>query len=382
MNIIIFSTIYPAPDKYGIPSDTKVIHYYAKQWKNFGYNVQVVYLHLIPAKKILSLDNIKKLNGFETDYEYDGINVHMIEYQLLVPRANNLIAIQAQNADMKIRRFINKRFIPQKVFVHFPCTFYGINCLTDQECPTMAVLHNVDLSLLQTRRNNEFIFMLNKYRNIGGRNKHICESMSSLLSRKCYPVLSGIDETLIPKEDLIKEKLTKRSDYIRIVYAGNLIPLKNVDKIIKALRLVQFDYQCEIIGDGPEKKHLETLAQGYPNIIFRGRLSRETTIEKMRESDVFVMVSSPETFGLVYIEAMAQGCITIGSKNEGIDGVLINGENGFLVEPGDTEKLKNCLENVFQMSQEEKAAMVHSAYNRALEMTDKNMAIKYFDLNQ
>jgi hypothetical protein len=34
------------------------------------------------------------------------------------------------------------------------------------------------------------------------------------------------------------------------------------------------------------------------------------------------------------------------------------------------------------MSQEEKAAMVHTAYHRALEMTDTNMAMKYFDMNQ
>ena len=49
----------------------------------------------------------------------------------------------------------------------------------------------------------------------------------------------------------------------------------------------------------------------------------------MEESDVFAMVSSPETFGLVYIEAMAKGCVTIGSKGEGIDGVIVNNENGF-----------------------------------------------------
>ena len=123
------------------------------------------------------------------------------------------------------------------------------------------------------------------------------------------------------------------------------------------------------------------LAKKDNSIIFRGRMSREATIEKMRESDVFLMVSSPETFGLVYIEAMAQGCITIGSRNEGIDGVIRDGENGFLVKPRNIEELKECLEKIVFMSKEQKQEIVHSAYRDASKMTDENMANKYLQLN-
>ena len=70
-------------------------------------------------------------------------------------------------------------------------------------------------------------------------------------------------------------------------------------------------------------------------VYFEGEKAREQVLHLMEESDIFVLVSSPETFGLVYVEAMAKGCITIGSKGEGIDGVIVNNENGYLCTPGE-----------------------------------------------
>ena len=379
MNILIFSTIYPAPVKYGIPSDTKVVHYYAEQWKNMGHTVQVIYLHMIPIKKILNSTFRRKIGGFESDYEMEGIHVHLLEYQLLIPHANNLTTFQAKNAEKRITDFLKKSLIPDKVFVHFPCSFRGIKCLTDFSCPTMAVLHHVDLQLL--RKNPRLSDELNQYQTIGGRNCRICDTVSKLLSRKTVLVLSGIERLLVPQLEWIEKKLKRESQIIKITYAGNLIPLKNVDIIIKTLQKVSFKYQFEIIGDGPERKRLMLLAKKDNSIIFRGRMSREATIEKMRESDVFLMVSSPETFGLVYIEAMAQGCITIGSRNEGIDGVIRDGENGFLVKPRNIEELKECLEKIVFMPKEQKQEIVHSAYRDAAKMTDENMANKYLQLN-
>ncbi len=380
MNILIFTAIYPAPHEYGIPNDTKVVHYYAKQWERAGHTVQVVYLHMIPAKKIFNIDNLKKISGFESDYVYDGISVHLLEYQLLVPRTNHLAFLQAKNAEQRITKFVGASFVPDKVFVHFPCSFSGITRLSQFDCPTMAVLHNVDIYTLN--KNRKLSREITLYKNIGGRNKKICDTASKMLSRESRLVLSGIDEALIPSFDLIEKKSVQSSGPIKIVYAGNLIKLKNVDVILSALEKVSFDYQCDIIGDGPEMQKLISMAHGDPRITFRGRMSREATIEKMREADVFVMVSSPETFGLVYLEAMAQGCITIGSKNEGIDGVIIDGKNGFLVVPGNAEELAECLERISAMEPDQKKEVILAAYHDAADMTDFSMAGKYLQLNE
>ena len=102
----------------------------------------------------------------------------------------------------------------------------------------------------------------------------------------------------------------------------------------------------------------------------------------MREADVFVMVSSPETFGLVYIEAMAQGCITIGSLNEGIDGIIENRKNGFLVSAADVNELTSCFKEIYSMGHEQKKNIITSAYRDASKMTDSCMAEAYFTLNE
>ncbi len=380
MNIMIFSAIYPAPAEYGIPNDTKVVHYFAKQWKSMGHNVQVVYLHMNTVKKIISFTNLKKCLGYEADYVFEGINVHLLDYQMLVPKINYLLPFQAKNAEQRIKDFLKKSFVPDKVFVHFPCSFKGIDFLSGFDCPTMAVLHNCDMRILSNdvASQNE----ISLYKNVGGRNQNICEITSRLLSRKVQLVLSGIDESLVAQVDCVNQKASRLSKCLRIVYAGNLIKLKNVDVIIKALTEVEFDYQLDIIGDGPEKNKLMALAEKNSKIIFKGRQSREATIENMRDADVFVMVSSPETFGLVYLEAMAQGCLTIGSKNEGIDGVIANNKNGFLVNPGNIEELTECFNKISDMEIPKKREIIYSAYDTAKNMTDYKMALKYLQLNQ
>ena len=63
----------------------------------------------------------------------------------------------------------------------------------------------------------------------------------------------------------------------------------------------------------------------------------------LKQHDVFIMISKNETFGLVYLEAMAVGCITIASRQEGFDGIIKHGYNGFLCEAGNQEELEKLI---------------------------------------
>ena len=97
----------------------------------------------------------------------------------------------------------------------------------------------------------------------------------------------------------------------------------------------------------------------------------------MRKSDVFVMVSSPETFGLVYLEAMASGCITVGSKGEGIDGIIKNGYNGFLVEPRNVSALKDTLERIINLNYLDKENILINGLKTASALSEDAVAKKY-----
>ena len=59
----------------------------------------------------------------------------------------------------------------------------------------------------------------------------------------------------------------------------------------------------------------------------------------MGRHQYFVMPSVREGFGIVYLEAMANGCITIGTQNEGIADLIRDGYNGFLVPPEDPDAI-------------------------------------------
>ena len=106
--------------------------------------------------------------------------------------------------------------------------------------------------------------------------------------------------------------------------------------------------KLNIIGSGKEEKHLKNLAKGCSNITFLGQLARNLVIEELKKSDIFILLSDNETFGLSYLEAMATGNIVIAKKGDGIDGILRNNENGFLINASNLE-LKKCLEEILSL---------------------------------
>ena len=93
----------------------------------------------------------------------------------------------------------------------------------------------------------------------------------------------------------------------------------------------------------------------------------------MGRADCFAMASSPETFGLTYLEAMACGCYVIGSKGEGIDGVMVTGDNGVLVTPGSPEEMAAALELYFTDPEAVKA-MQRRGLETANALTEEKVA--------
>ena len=340
MNILVYTSIYPAPEKIGIPADTKVVHYFAKEWTNCGHNVRVIYLHLNPIKKIS--ESIKKFKLISTShYEYEGIMVDLIECQLIKPHGRHPSRFQANIINKLVKSIKNGMdFNADKVFVHFPTAFTGITELVNSDAPTIATFHNADIITLKSEK--KCLSYVSSFDVWGSRSRKISDYLCGISEKKIFQIYSGIDEKLLIGENGVYEKINKPNSVLTIVYAGNLIPLKNVDILIEAIKSIDSHnhIQLRIIGDGPEEDKLKRLSGDDDRIKFYGRLSREETINQMREADLFAMVSSPETFGLVYIEAMGQGCITLGSSGEGIDGVIVDGVNGYLIRPGDVKALR------------------------------------------
>lgn len=139
-------------------------------------------------------------------------------------------------------------------------------------------------------------------------------------------------------------------DAFSIIQVGNLVPSKRVDVTIRAFAKLQKkwpDLKLTVIGQGPLRGELEGLSKDLgvaDSVCFLGQLPNAEVFRKMSESRFFVMASKPEGFGIVYLEAMAASCITIGTEGQGISDLIEHGVNGFLVPADDPDRIAELLD--------------------------------------
>ena len=122
---------------------------------------------------------------------------------------------------------------------------------------------------------------------------------------------------------------------------------KGMDILIKAFseKFKGKKYKLIIGGEGSQKGDLMNLANNLgvkEQVEFLGALSREEVAKYMSLCDTFVLASLHETFGVVYIEALASGKPVIGTYNGGAEDI-INDKNGLLVNKNDTKSLGDAM---------------------------------------
>jgi len=135
-----------------------------------------------------------------------------------------------------------------------------------------------------------------------------------------------------------------------ILSVSHLIKTKGIDLNLKAIDKLKQKYPdiiYLIIGKGKEKKDLKKLVNklNLQNmVIFIGEVSHYEVMEYMASCDIFSLPSWNEGFGVVYIEAMAQGKPVIGCQGEGIEDFVEHGITGMLVKPKDVDSLVGALD--------------------------------------
>lgn len=138
-----------------------------------------------------------------------------------------------------------------------------------------------------------------------------------------------------------------------VVHMGRLSYEKSVDQTLRAFKLVVEkgeDATLVIMGDGPGKKDLESLAQTLgleSRIRFTGFLYGEKLIEHLQAADVFVTASKSENMPLAILEAMSAGLPIVAIRSLGLAEIVEDGKNGYLLAPDDifgiAEKTQNLL---------------------------------------
>lgn len=191
-------------------------------------------------------------------------------------------------------------------------------------------------------------------------------------------------EVLHPGLDLSKYENKSDEDYV--LFVNRLYKYKGTEHLIKVMN--ELEYECKIVGDGPEKSKLERMANN--NIQFLGELSpvespNGSKLEELYAKASLVVVPSifPEPFGMTCVEALASEKPVIASKTGGIIDV-INENNGILVEPKNVEQLKDAITTLMNNSSLRKELgrngrkFVEENFN--VEIQTKKLERMYYDL--
>jgi len=159
----------------------------------------------------------------------------------------------------------------------------------------------------------------------------------------------GVNSAIVPLgvDEARQSNKNKTSKKVRIISVCNLEVEKGIQYVIEALRGIQEkNLEYIIIGDGNYRNEIEKKVNNDSRVQFLGCLPQAQVFKELAKSDIFVLPSYNEAFGVAYLEAMVTGLPIIGVKGEGVEDILSKGECGVLVEPKSAESVKSALTNL------------------------------------
>src|SRR6478736_5213059 len=146
----------------------------------------------------------------------------------------------------------------------------------------------------------------------------------------------------------------------RIVSVGRLVAFKGFDDLIDACAKLahrRMEFVCDIIGDGPLRETLQAKIEQLDlssRVNLLGSLSQGAVLEKLQAADIFALASTTDAqgatdvFPTVILEAMASARPVVSTRLAGIPELVVNGQTGMLVPPGDSTALAHALEQLLR----------------------------------
>ena len=166
-------------------------------------------------------------------------------------------------------------------------------------------------------------------------------------------IYNFVDENVFRPVDPgnLKEQFGIREDEKVIIHISNFRKIKNLPDVVESFMKIREKIPAKLllVGDGPEKHRLTEIVKASPykkDVLFLGK--QENITELFAISDLKLLLSEKESFGLVLLEAMACGVPGIGTAIGGIPEVIDHGVNGYLVELGDTNAVADYAVELLQ----------------------------------
>ena len=396
MNILVITQMYSQPDDVGDNKPTKTVNYFAKEWIAMGHKVVVMHCpskfpyiyYLFPASlkdrvsgRISTMTPPKESRRVLYRNE-NGIDVYRFPMLKFFPGQAFSKRQMKRHADRICCVIDAKNFRPDVVIGHFANPSAElVSVIADKYKAKSSIVfhHDCDENEVKKYRLKE---SCSKIGAIGARSITEAKEVQKNLGLSSLPFIccSGAPNDAVEAA----ERICNKHDYtkgIKYIYVGSLIKRKHLDVVIKAFaKVADSNDSLLVVGGGPEEEYLKGIAAELnlgDKVVFTGRVPREQVLSYMKENHVFTLISDDETYGMVYIEAMLQGCLTIASRKGGFDGIIVDDENGFICNPGDEDELVSVYNHIRELSAQERNRIGQNAIDIALNYSERAVAERY-----
>lgn len=237
---------------------------------------------------------------------------------------------------------------------HASAAFMAQQILRSQgiEIPFITTLHGTDITLVGKDPSFEPVitFTLNQSDAVTAVSESLkIDTYTHFGTNRDIQVIPNFIQPLeqLPSKDVCKRRHYAEDHERILVHASNFRRVKRVEDVVTTFAKVNEKIPSKLIlvGDGPERGLVERLGRELKicnRIVFLGKV--RDTAHVLEISDLFLLPSETESFGLAALEAMAVGVPVVSSNTGGIPEVNVHGFTGFLSNVGDVEDMaKNAL---------------------------------------